>query len=453
MNRIQKPLLVLIAVLVVLPCFVVGVSAVDSDGYDGYLRGGSYVFNTNIEIEPYGVTADNSTRYFNVGLTTIVDGETKYFNQIVIISYWNYDDDLNATLDYFDMHYVVKETQDYIEVYSRNGFIDSSYMGIVIEGNYEVDEDTYYFIRDNTIYRDDIIVSQEYLLRNGTFVFDDTLNIDALDHGFSAAFTNFYLNFTVYINGTITQCNMITIISHYDLLSWGYPLQYFEVRYGSDVGGYTTYQVYRSDQGGWLQSSYREIYVNPAEAVTKQCFDFFNTNASYYGTTILPAAPYYGNEEIYFPNILGVHDFYIDCYAFYEEERIDFDAIRLDPINGMMLFHEAGQPFYDDGVEFGWLIAYWGDRWMFGEEPSEALRIIYTETSQIIDDRLYNFIMHNFETQPIPPYQADYTTWLGTAVKGFFDAELWPGFTLGGIFLIIVSFSIVVWFLKVFAGG
>lgn len=45
------------------------------------------------------------------------------------------------------------------------------------------------------------------------------------------------------------------------------------------------------------------------------------------------------------------------------------------------------------------------------------------------------------------------TRWLGAAISGFTDVELWEGFSIGGLLAIIVSFSVVMMFLKVFAGG
>lgn len=54
---------------------------------------------------------------------------------------------------------------------------------------------------------------------------------------------------------------------------------------------------------------------------------------------------------------------------------------------------------------------------------------------------------------PTPPYEADYTGWLGTAVGGFLDFELFPGFSLGGMLGILISFSFIMLFLKFFAGG
>lgn len=46
-----------------------------------------------------------------------------------------------------------------------------------------------------------------------------------------------------------------------------------------------------------------------------------------------------------------------------------------------------------------------------------------------------------------------YTTWIGDAVSGFMDFELFKGFTLGGIFVTLLSFTICIWFLKLVAGG
>lgn len=46
-----------------------------------------------------------------------------------------------------------------------------------------------------------------------------------------------------------------------------------------------------------------------------------------------------------------------------------------------------------------------------------------------------------------------YTKWIGHALSGFMDFQIMPGFSLGGLMLVILSFSVVVWWLKVFAGG
>ena len=51
------------------------------------------------------------------------------------------------------------------------------------------------------------------------------------------------------------------------------------------------------------------------------------------------------------------------------------------------------------------------------------------------------------------PFAIDLTDWLVTAVKGFFDAELWAGFSIAGVLGIIVACRIVIYLLKMFAGG
>lgn len=54
---------------------------------------------------------------------------------------------------------------------------------------------------------------------------------------------------------------------------------------------------------------------------------------------------------------------------------------------------------------------------------------------------------------PIPSLEVDYTSWIGTAVGGFLNMELMPNFAIGGVLAILIGFSIVMLFLKYFAGG
>lgn len=55
--------------------------------------------------------------------------------------------------------------------------------------------------------------------------------------------------------------------------------------------------------------------------------------------------------------------------------------------------------------------------------------------------------------KPSLPYEADFTGWLGTAVGGFLDFELFDGFSLGGLLSVLIGFSFIMLFLKFFAGG
>lgn len=50
-------------------------------------------------------------------------------------------------------------------------------------------------------------------------------------------------------------------------------------------------------------------------------------------------------------------------------------------------------------------------------------------------------------------YYRDYTSWVAMAVGGFFDFQVFPGFTLGGIVITCISFAVAIWLLKIFAGG
>lgn len=48
---------------------------------------------------------------------------------------------------------------------------------------------------------------------------------------------------------------------------------------------------------------------------------------------------------------------------------------------------------------------------------------------------------------------ADFTGWIATATSGFLNFELLPNFSIGGVLAILVGFSLVILFLKIFAGG
>lgn len=70
----------------------------------------------------------------------------------------------------------------------------------------------------------------------------------------------------------------------------------------------------------------------------------------------------------------------------------------------------------------------------------------FTDLTQVIKEK-GNAVIPDYKN-PI-----GYTNWLGTAISGFFNTQILPGFSFGGILLMIISFLCVVWFLKIFAGG
>lgn len=62
----------------------------------------------------------------------------------------------------------------------------------------------------------------------------------------------------------------------------------------------------------------------------------------------------------------------------------------------------------------------------------------------VLDDKLQNL---GFE------FERDYTSWLITAVGGFMDFEIVPGFSIGGMFSIVAMIALVAYILKMFLGG
>lgn len=62
----------------------------------------------------------------------------------------------------------------------------------------------------------------------------------------------------------------------------------------------------------------------------------------------------------------------------------------------------------------------------------------------VLDDKLQNL---GYE------FERDYTSWLITAVGGFMDFEIVPGFSVGGMFSIVAMIALVAYILKMFLGG
>ena len=82
-----------------------------------------------------------------------------------------------------------------------------------------------------------------------------------------------------------------------------------------------------------------------------------------------------------------------------------------------------------------------------------------TDYTSKISLNSYNFGASEFlqyevyENNIMSRVEVDTTSWLITAVGAFMNAELFPGFAIGGIFAVMVAFPLVIWFLKVVLGG
>lgn len=69
-------------------------------------------------------------------------------------------------------------------------------------------------------------------------------------------------------------------------------------------------------------------------------------------------------------------------------------------------------------------------------------------------DERYFYNKYNFPSlTPTPITPTDMSQWLITSIGGFMNAELFPGFAIGGIFAVMVAFPLVIWFLKIVLGG
>lgn len=80
------------------------------------------------------------------------------------------------------------------------------------------------------------------------------------------------------------------------------------------------------------------------------------------------------------------------------------------------------------------------------------LPIQYILTDRIVINRVFETMLEDSAYSGYTGFEK-VTHFLGSAVQGFFSVEILPDFSLGSILVVIIAFSLVLWWLKVFAGG
>lgn len=65
----------------------------------------------------------------------------------------------------------------------------------------------------------------------------------------------------------------------------------------------------------------------------------------------------------------------------------------------------------------------------------------------------YNYVEINVPQENVTIENANMFSWLANAAESFLTFEIAPDFSIGGILLFIVGFSLIMWILKIFLGG
>lgn len=162
-------------------------------------------------------------------------------------------------------------------------------------------------------------------------------------------------------------------------------------------------------------------------------------------------------------------DYFIESY------RIQYSVVGSDEIRELTVSRDDGttwgenlqngsvniSPYMFDSSEIDVVYYIREVKFFFNTFPSSPWGLDWVNNfivSYINNPFLDNLILDN-GTDPVPPSDnpalalIPYTVWLGNAVSGFMDFQLFSGFTIGGIFMTILAFACVVWFLKLVAGG
>lgn len=85
------------------------------------------------------------------------------------------------------------------------------------------------------------------------------------------------------------------------------------------------------------------------------------------------------------------------------------------------------------------------------DDPISPGQVLYIEDNGFYDVTQYNYVDVNIPTEIIE--QQGIMQWLYDAVQGFLTMEIAPDFSIGGVLLFIVGFSIIIWIIKIFLGG
>lgn len=200
------------------------------------------------------------------------------------------------------------------------------------------------------------------------------------------------------------------------------------------------------------------------ENFTLHLFDFYCWDEGYFDDSLFGndtseiSITYDGssdsnNSNVYIDRMQVTYSLPGDSYSyatttmFYSEE-LNGEAYDSDLANGFILFTPDKLGFTDyDLVYIHNVIVY------FTGFPTvvNTLSLNFDVTNCFVPD-LLNYEPDNGDYNPAIPLMS-YTDWMGTAVSGFLDMQIFPGFTLGGIFMTLLAFTCVIWFLKLVAGG
>lgn len=85
------------------------------------------------------------------------------------------------------------------------------------------------------------------------------------------------------------------------------------------------------------------------------------------------------------------------------------------------------------------------------DDPITPGQVLYIVDNGFYDASQYNYVDVDVPTEIIE--QQGIMQWLYDAVQGFLNMQIAPNFSIGGILLFAVGFSLIIWITKIFLGG
>lgn len=276
----------------------------------------------------------------------------------------------------------------------------------------------------------------------------------------------YYLQDNVFLNGMLRYTMQAHNQVFYDYINWA--CNGIDVGTDINVDSYFVFSwdnlVLPSINGiiANMASAYDDFFsgVNYILAINSGSFTYMTCNLYYWtyssdGYAILNTLPI----EFNFSDSDLVHSldvlYYINIYELFNElENIYSSSYNLGQYfvacSDLHIYGSFPYLFY--GTAFANL-AYTAPYIPYDNIP------FYDSTDMTAYHSYYFTLKDYFSNPNIPPLaytpieQVDMASWLVRSVGAFMNAELFPGFFIGGILAVMVAFPLAIWFLKIVLGG
>lgn len=204
--------------------------------------------------------------------------------------------------------------------------------------------------------------------------------------------------------------------------------------FSEDTSSFGTNSIANEDNNLDWQVSFDYSFINVSERDENNqpsTWAFVTLNYSYNGSSLAKNGfkPF---EQFY----LDYDDEITNTLVYLSNIEFKINPIRSNNSGRLLQYLNFSQPFYYTS-DINSVLSF--ESWLIENDLSE--RVDLNQDCPVCS------------ICPGTDINISYTDWLTTAIGGFFDFELFPGFSFGGVIAIVFILLFVIWVLKIIAGG